>query len=203
MNLHPSDVAKLTGNIPYQKLMNSGAGGRFLEKMANEGTELSYMLKLYPSVKYEPLDFYYVSIQLATNATEALISDLSDFYTWRGQVMSSFIVCLAPAPKFKPYIEKILVKSNAINSWIAEIALCEINNQISEKYKNQQLSLRTIRNLISPLKGHEMHPRLASQPLQSVNIESLRTAYRQGGVNAFNKAIGELFSANLSFKRDA
>jgi len=183
--------------------MNAGAGGRFLEKMANEGTELSYMLNLYPSVKYEPLDFYYVSIQLATNATEALISDLSDFYTWRGQVMASFIVCLAPTPKFKPYIEKILAKSNAINSWISEVALCEINNQISEKYNNQQLSLKTIRNLITPLKGHEMQLRLANQQLQPVNVESLRTAYRKGGVNAFNQALGETFSANPSFKRDA
>lgn len=111
--MYPNDVAKLTVNIPYQKLMNSTAGGRFLEKMANEGTELSYMLKLYPSVKYEPLDFCYVSIQLATNATEALISDLSDFYTWRSQVMASFIVCLVPTPKFKPYIEKIALTNHS------------------------------------------------------------------------------------------
>lgn len=187
MKCSPIDLIFLFRHFPYLSILNQKSVGPFLDIHIQEGIELQYMLEAYPQVHYAPLEFYYICLKGVSILDEDVISDLTQYYSWRGILIAGWLSILYPSEAFYPILHKVLPITPEQNLWIVELALAEIR-QIPFKDKVLQQKFSRFRNLLHTAKYEKCsvrkvpYPDLA--PEERKQTDELRSICRKEGVQA-------------------
>lgn len=186
------DVWRLMDAVPHFSLAKVGAGLRLLKKLDRDCGELQSVLRQYPFVKYEPLDFVYVSIQSLAVLNENLIADLTRRYQWYGIVWAAWLAALSPDEKFVPLLQDAF-KRAPHNTWIIDLALSQITGAISDELAEHRELIVKIRNALQPLSRPNFTLRLAPNESQieqlRIDTEILRECYHARGASYASKMI--------------
>ena len=189
-----NDVIRLFAGVPVLRLAKPDNARSFLSVAVRDGSELCHVLRAYPQVRYQPLEFFYACLQSLGAQNEKLIEDLTSHYTWRGVVWAAWLVALAPEARFAPYLKRVR-EGMPHNQWIVELALCEVEGSLCEKYSNHQGLVRTMRSLLHEIPRPTIELRKAPNEaeLQELEVASraVLVAYRSRGVDAALRTIRE------------
>lgn len=77
MHYHPDDISRLFLGVPTLQLNRPAPAERFLAAAVATGAELRQVLRDYPQVRYQPLDFHYLCQQSLSALDDALLADLT------------------------------------------------------------------------------------------------------------------------------
>lgn len=194
------DVWRLMEAVPHFNLAKAGSGLRFLKKLDRDCSELQSVLHRYPFVKYEPLDFVYVSIQSLAVLNENLVADLTRRYRWQGIVWASWLVALSPDEKFVPFLRDAF-KRAPHNTWIIDLALSQITGAISAELAEHGELTTKIRNALQPLSRPAFTLRLAPNEYQidqtRIDTEILRECYHARGPSYASKMMASYDFVNF------
>lgn len=184
------DVWRLMEAVPHFSLAKASDGLRFLKKLDRDCRELQSVLRQYPGVKYEPLDFVYVSIQSLAVLNEDLVADLTRRYQWHGIVWAAWLAALSPDEKFVPLLQDAF-KRAPHNKWIIDLALSQITGAISAELAEHGELIAKIRNALQPLSRPTFTLRLAPNEYQieqtRIDTEVLRECYHARGPSYASK----------------
>jgi hypothetical protein len=184
------DVWRLMDAVPHFSLAKAGSGLCFLRKLDRDCGELQSVLLQYPFVKYEPLDFVYVSIQSLAVLNENLVADLTRRYQWRGIVWAAWLAALSPDEKFVPLLQDAF-KRAPHNTWIIDLALSQITGVIPAELAEHGELIAKIRNALQPLSRPNFTLRLAPNEYQveqtRIDTEILRECYHARGPSYASK----------------
>ena len=120
MHYLSDDVTRLFRHVPSLLLNRPGSAQRFLITVVDAGVELGYVLREYPHVRYEPLDFHYLCQQSLCALSDRLLEDLIRDHGWQGAHWASVLVALSSDARYLPYLEE--AERNPAVGWIAGIA---------------------------------------------------------------------------------
>jgi hypothetical protein len=186
------DVLRLIDMAPLPRLMRSASAEGFLRSIVLSGEELDSMLKRYPNVQYEPLDFFYVCVRNLAALSEELVHDLSRHYGWRGIVWAAFLVSLSPSSACRDIL--VTARESAPhNQWILDLAIAEIDGSPCVGLESHHELIRRLRDLVRgmtrPTVFLRRAPTAAEAAILNEQALSIRHQYQQGGSAAALKAL--------------
>jgi hypothetical protein len=186
MQLLQSDVLNLITQIPYLYLAKQSATKRFIGRLIEDGAELTAILAQFPAVQYEPLDQHYVLLRCLGVLSEELISDLCLDYTWRGIVLASWLVALAPEARYRKHLKAASARVPH-NQWLVELAIAEIDGVTWNTDAELQGQIQHLRTLLSVAPRPAIVFRRAPGPQQFAQVEAererIKSAYLAGGLH--------------------
>lgn len=193
MNYHSDDVLKLLASAP--RLRSTGSALRYLRDAAQSGAELRSTLQRYPSVRYEPLEFFYVCLQSLAALNDALISDLTQFYGWHGKEWAALLACFSPDPKYVPHLELSAALAGP-HQWAAQIAVDIAHRREGEERGELEQLLSALRLQLTSVDLPRVELRQAPCiTFLEARAAAVRRAYREGGLPS---ALGTLRQVETS-----
>lgn len=125
MHYREEDLLRLVGSVPFMRLMHPEGATRVLRRAADDAEELASMLRQYPQVRYEPLDFHYVCLLNLGALSQELIEDLTCHFGWRGLVWASLLAALAPSEAYREALEAACAREPR-QAWAVDLALARL-----------------------------------------------------------------------------
>lgn len=191
MKCSPSDLRFLFVAFPFLKVAHRNTTKQLLDFQIQEGSELCYLLKKYPEVLYERLDFFYICLKALSILDVDVIDDLSSCYGWQGVVIASWFSALNPAKDFYEPLKKSRLLTPTYNQWIIDLALSEIEKSAFEPDLELQSRLREFRRLLNIAKYQsstvrKFYPSTILEQEKALT-EDLRSIFRKYGVDAANE----------------
>ncbi|MCW3693239.1 hypothetical protein UE94_034675 [Burkholderia cenocepacia] len=107
MHYHPDDISRLFLGVPTLQLNRPAPAERFLAAAVATGAELRQVLRDYPQVRYQPLDFHYLCQQSLSALDDALLADLTrDMrHGWRGAHWAALLIALSGDARYLPHLD--------------------------------------------------------------------------------------------------
>ena len=90
------DVAYFVHASPYLALAKPSSAVAFLRRHVEAAEELAPVLRAYPGVRIEPLDFFYVCLRSLGALDQTFFEALLRDHTWRGVVWGAWLAMLDP-----------------------------------------------------------------------------------------------------------
>ncbi|VWC56944.1 hypothetical protein BLA18112_00442 [Burkholderia lata] len=183
MHYHPDDIYRLYRGVPTLLLNRPAPAERFLAAAVETGAELGHVLRDYPQVRYQPLDFHYLCQQSLSVLDDALLADLTrDMnHGWRGAQWAALLIALSGDARHLPHLDA--VRSHRGVEWTAGLADAATGPDARSSSFRGCRSIVHLRDQLAAL------PRVAVRLRRGLSPEALeartiavRAAYRSGGV---------------------
>ncbi|NTY39646.1 hypothetical protein [Burkholderia diffusa] len=185
MHYDPDDIGRLFLNVPTLLLNRPAPAERFLAAAVDTGVELGHVLRDYPRVRYQPLDFHYLCQQSLSVLDDALLADLTrDMnHGWRGAHWAALLVALSGDARYLPHLDE--VRRHRGVEWSAELAEAASGSDASTSAFRCCRSIVHLRNQLAALPRVTVRLRLCPSP-EAIEAKAIavRAAYRSGGVEA-------------------
>ncbi|MGK8207752.1 hypothetical protein ACRS8P_11680 [Burkholderia cenocepacia] len=186
MHYHPDDLYRLFSGVPTLRLNRPAPAESFLHAVVAAGDELAHVLRDYPHVRYEPLDFHYLCHQSLCALDDALLDDLTqdpDPGGWRGAHWAALLVALSGDARHLPHLDK--VRRHRGVEWAAGLADAAVHPDASSGRSGCARLIVDLRHQLASLP--RVAVRLRRQPPADVlaaTAAAVRAAYRRGDVAA-------------------
>lgn len=196
LNFLFSDVKRLYSYSFYWKIANAQRFPNFLADKISVGVELSQLLKEYPAVRCEPLDFHYVCLQSLAAFDGLLLDDLLKGHGQAGFVWGLFLTYLNPSLQFKEQLQSVL-DMYPRHRPLVEAALAYGENAPSGLGLEVDRSLEQLRQQLnsSALPVVTLKKELSLEQGQ-LRQEKVREAYRLYGADAALKVLKSINSTH-------
>ncbi|WP_175823844.1 hypothetical protein [Burkholderia sp. BCC0419] len=185
MHYHPDDISRLFLGVPTLQLNRSAPAERFLATAVESGVELRQVLRDYPHVRYQPLDFHYLCQQSLSALDDALLADLTrDMqFGWRGAHWAALLIALSGDARYLPYLDE--VRHHRGVEWTAELAEAASGPDAQSSACRCCRSIVQLRNQLAELPRVVVRLRrwLSPEALEA-RANAIRAAYRSGGADA-------------------
>jgi hypothetical protein len=189
MHYDSHDLERLIRPVPLMRFLRLQGASRFLSIAVKDAEELTPILRQYPGLRYQPLEFHYVCLQSLGALNHALVRDLTDYYGWHGLVWASFLAALAPSATYRSTLESSRIRQPR-QAWAVDVALVQMGAPCPTELKEITGYVNHLRELLSVCPLPEVSLRRAESP---ATIASLRqvvlAAYKQGGADVAFQAL--------------
>ena len=183
MHYHPDDIYRLYRSVPTLQLNRPAPAERFLAAAVETGAELGHVLRDYPQVRYQPLDFHYLCQQSLSVLDDALLADLTrDLnHGWRGAHWAALLIALSGNARYLPHLDE--VRRHRGVEWSAELAEAASGSDASSAAFRCCQSIVRLRNQLAALPRVVVRLRPCPSP-EAIEAKAIavRAAYRSGGV---------------------
>ncbi|WP_176045444.1 hypothetical protein [Burkholderia sp. BCC1644] len=184
MHYHPDDIRRLFLFVPTLYLNRPAPAESFLAAAVDTGIELEHVLRDYPQVRYQPLDFHYVCQQSLSVLDDTLLADLTGDMPlgWRGAHWAALLIALSGDARYLPHLDE--ARRHRGVEWAAELA------EAASGPDAQSSTFRCCRSIV------QLRNQLAALPCVSVRLRrwltpdalearagAVRAAYRSGGLD--------------------
>ncbi|VWD34126.1 hypothetical protein [Burkholderia lata] len=183
MHYHPDDIHRLYRSVPTLLLNRPAPAERFLAAAVETGAELGHVLRDYPQVRYQPLDFHYLCQQSLSVLDDSLLADLTCdmIHGWRGAQWAALLIALSGDARHLPHLDA--VRGHRGVEWTAGLADAATSPDAHSSTFGGCRSIVLLRDQLAAL------PRVAVRLRRGLSPEALeartiavRAAYRSGGV---------------------
>ncbi|WP_175996466.1 hypothetical protein [Burkholderia stabilis] len=185
MHYHPDDISRLFLGVPTLKLNRPAPAERFLAAAVDAGVELGHVLRDYPHVRYQPLDFHYLCQQSLSVLDDALLADLTcDIsHGWRGAHWAALLIALSGDARYLPHLDE--ARRHRGVAWSAELAEAASSRDARSSAFLCCQSIVRLRDQLSVLPHVVVRLRRCHSPeALDARAIAVRAAYRSGGVEA-------------------
>ncbi|VWM14030.1 hypothetical protein [Burkholderia lata] len=183
MHYHPDDIHRLYRSVPTLLLNRPAPAERFLAAAVETGAELGHVLRDYPQVRYQPLDFHYLCQQSLSVLDDALLADLTrDMdHGWRGAQWAALLIALSGDARHLPHLDA--VRGHRGVEWTAGLADAATGSDARTSTFRGCRSIVHLRDQLAALPRVSVRLRrwLSPEALEARTI-AVRAAYRSGGV---------------------
>ncbi|KML55451.1 hypothetical protein VL15_18830 [Burkholderia cepacia] len=183
MHYHPDDINRLFLSVPTLQLNRPAPAERFLAAAVDTGAELGHVLREYPQVRYQPLDFHYLCQQSLSVLDDALLADLTrDMnHGWRGAHWAALLIALSGDARYLPHLDE--VRHHRGVAWT--VGLAEAASHPDASAFRGCRSIVRLRNQLAVLPRVVVRLRPCPSP-EAIEARAIavRAAYRSGGVGA-------------------
>ncbi|NTX31250.1 hypothetical protein HT746_29720 [Burkholderia pyrrocinia] len=183
MHYHPDDLSRLFLNVPTLLLNRPAPAERFLAAAVDTGVELGHVLRDYPQVRYQPLDFHYLCQQSLSALDDALLADLTHDlnHGWRGAHWAALLIALSGDARYLPHLDD--VRRHRGVGWSAELAEAASGPDAAVSAFRCCQSIVRLRNQLAALPRVVVRVRPGPSP-EAIEAKAIavRAAYRSGGV---------------------
>ncbi|WP_231600635.1 MULTISPECIES: hypothetical protein [Burkholderia] len=185
MHYHPDDIYRLYRSVPTLLLNRPAPAERFLAAVVETGAELGHVLRDYPQVRYQPLDFHYLCQQSLSVLDDTLLADLTDDMNvgWRGAHWAALLIALSGDARHLPHLDE--VRRHRGVEWAAELAEAASGPDAGSSAFRGCRSIVRLRDQLAalPRVAVRLRPWLSPEALEARAI-AVRAAYRGGGIEA-------------------
>ncbi|MBY4868259.1 MULTISPECIES: hypothetical protein [Burkholderia] len=184
MHHRPDDIRRLLLNVPALSLNRPGPAESFLRGVVDTGAELAHVLRDYPQVRYQPLDFHYVCRQSLSALSDALLIDLTHDlqHGWPGAQWAALLIALSGDARYLPHLDA--VRSDRGVAWTAELAEAAVSPDARASTCHCCRLIVELREQLASMP--RVGVRLRLQPSADVlfaRAAAVRVAYRSGNVD--------------------
>ncbi|MCA8052570.1 hypothetical protein [Burkholderia arboris] len=185
MHYHPDDIRRLFRGIPTLRLNRPAPAERFLSAAVDTGNELEHVLRDYPQVRYQPLDFHYLCQQSLSVLDDTLLADLtSDVdFGWYGAQWAALLIALSGEARYLPHLDN--ARHHRGVAWTAGLADAAVHPDASSVRFPCGRLIVDLRHQLASLP--RVAVRLRKQPPPDVvaaTAAAVRAAYHRGDVAA-------------------
>jgi len=183
MHYHSDDIHRLYRSVPTLLLNRPAPAEQFLAAAVETGAELGHVLRDYPQVRYQPLDFHYLCQQSLSVLDDTLLADLTRDMNlgWRGSHWAALLIALTGDAQHLSHLDE--VRHHRGVAWAAELADAATGPDARTSAFRGCRSIVHLRDQLATL------PRVAVRLRRGFSPEALearaiavRAAYRSGGV---------------------
>jgi hypothetical protein len=183
MHYHPDDIHRLYRSVPTLLLNRPAPAERFLAAAVETGAELGHVLRDYPQVRYQPLDFHYLCRQSLSVLDDALLADLTrDMeHGWRGAQWAALLIALSGDARHLPHLDE--ARRHRGVEWTAALADAATGPDARSSTFRACRSIVHLRDQLAalPRVAVRLRPGFSPEALEARAI-AVRAAYRSGGV---------------------
>ncbi|HGL5384363.1 hypothetical protein QZM97_26525 [Burkholderia orbicola] len=185
MHYNPDDVSRLFLGVPTLQLNRAAPAERFLAAAVESGIELRHVLRDYPHVRYQPLDFHYLCQQSLSALDDPLLADLTcDMqHGWRGAHWAALLIALSGNARYLPHLDAAGRHRGV--EWTAGLA------KAASAPDAQSSACRCCRSIVQLRHQLAALPRVVvrlrpwhSPEALEARANAVRAAYRSGGADA-------------------
>jgi len=183
MHYHPDDLHRLYRNVPTLLLNRPAPAERFLAAAVETGAELGHVLRDYPQVRYQPLDFHYLCQQSLSVLDDALLADLTRDMPvgWRGAQWAALLIALSGDARHLPHLDE--VRRHRGVEWTAGLADAAVRPEASSAGFRCCRLIVDLRHQLASLPRVAVRLRKPSPPeIVAATAAAVRAAYRRGDV---------------------
>ncbi|WP_175970480.1 hypothetical protein [Burkholderia sp. BCC0322] len=183
MHYHPDDIRRLYRSVPTLLLNRPAPAERFLAAAVATGAELGHVLRDYPQVRYQPLDFHYQCQQSLSVLDDALLADLTcDMPVgWRGAQWAALLIALSGDARHLPRLDE--ARRHRGVEWTAELADAAVRPEASSAGFRCCRLIVDLRTQLASLPRVAVRLRQPSPPeIAAARAAAVRAAYRRGDV---------------------
>lgn len=185
MHYHPDDISRLFLSVPTLQLNRPAPAERFLAAAVDTGAELGHVLRDYPHLRYQPLDFHYLCQQSLSVLDDALLADLTRdmHHGWGGAHWAALLIALSGDARYLPHLDD--VRHHRGVEWTAGLAEAASHPDASSAAFRGCQSIVRLRNQLAVLPRVVVRLRPCPSP-EAIEARAIavRAAYRSGGVDA-------------------
>ncbi|MDF3080371.1 hypothetical protein [Burkholderia sola] len=185
MHYHPDDISRLFLGVPTLQLNRAAPAERFLAAAVDTGAELRHVLRDYPHVRYQPLDFHYLCQQSLSALDDALLDDLTrDMqFGWRGAHWAALLIALSGDARYLPHLDAAGRHRGV--EWTTALAETAAASDAQSSACRCCRSIVQLRNQLAELPRVVVRLRLWHSPeALEAKTNAVRAAYRSGGADA-------------------
>ncbi|MEK7892829.1 hypothetical protein AAB992_37615 [Burkholderia contaminans] len=183
MHYHPDDIYRLYRGVPTLLLNRPAPAERFLAAAVETGAELGHVLRDYPQVRYQPLDFHYLCQQSLSVLDDALLADLSrDLdHGWRGAQWAALLIALSGDARHLPHLDE--ARRHLGVEWTAGLADAAVRPEAASAGFRCCRLIVDLRNQLASLPRVAVRLRKSPPPeIVTATAAAVRTAYHRGDV---------------------
>ncbi|VWB21452.1 hypothetical protein BLA6860_06059 [Burkholderia lata] len=183
MHYHPDDIHRLYRSVPTLQLNRPAPAERFLAAAVETGAELGHVLRDYPQVRYQPLDFHYLCQQSLSVLDDALLADLTrDMdHGWRGAQWAALLIALSGDARHLPHLDA--VRGHRGVEWTAGLADAAVHPKAASADSRCCRLIVDLRTQLASLPRVAVRLRKPSPPeIVAATAAAVRAAYRRGDV---------------------
>ncbi|RQU96325.1 hypothetical protein [Burkholderia cenocepacia] len=183
MHYHPDDISRLFLGVPTLQLNRAAPAERFLAASVESGVELRHVLRDYPHVRYQPLDFHYLCQQSLSALDDPLLADLTCEHGWRGAHWAALLIVLSGNARYLPHLDA--TKRHRGVEWTAELAKAASAPDAQSSAYRCCRSIVQLRHQLAALPHVvvRLRPWHSPEALEA-RANAVRAAYRSGGADA-------------------
>jgi hypothetical protein len=183
------DLTRLTLSVPFMRLIRPSSAIRSLTRAADDAEELAPVLRQYPQIRYEALEFHYICLQSLGALSRELVEDLTGEFGWRGLVWASMLACLAPSEEYRRSLEAARPRQPR-QAWAVDLALAHLGAPCPVEVGGLKVQLGRLRDAFSACTIPKVTLRLMeSSSAHEARRAAVSAAYKSGGAKAALKAI--------------
>ncbi|WGY72020.1 hypothetical protein KEC55_19605 [Burkholderia cepacia] len=184
MHYHPDDISRLFLFVPTLHLNRPAPAESFLAAAVDAGIELEHVLRDYPQVRYQPLDFHYLCQQSLSVLDDTLLADLTvDLqFGWRGAHWAALLIALSGDARYLPHLDE--ARRHRGVEWTAALAEAATGADAQSSTFRCCRSIVQLRNQLAALPRVCVRLRrwLTPDALEA-RASAVRAAYRSGGLD--------------------
>lgn len=183
MHYHPDDIHRLYRSVPTLLLNRPAPAERFLAAAVATGAELGHVLRDYPQVRYQPLDFHYLCQQSLSVLDDALLADLTcdGEHGWRGAHWAALLIALSGDARHLPHLDE--VRRHRGVEWAAGLADAAVRPEASSDSARCCRLIVNLRNQLASLPRVAVRLRKPPSPeIVAATAAAVQAAYRRGDV---------------------
>ncbi|MBN3780694.1 hypothetical protein G3O06_24580 [Burkholderia sp. Ac-20345] len=183
MHYHPDDLHRLYRSVPTLLLNRPAPAERFLAAAVETGAELGHVLRDYPQVRYQPLDFHYLCQQSLSVLDDALLADLTRDMPlgWRGAQWAALLIALSGDARHLLNLDE--VRRHRGVEWTAGLADAAVRPEASSVGFRCCRLIVDLRHQLASLPRVVVRLRKSPPPeIVAATATAVRAAYRRGDV---------------------
>ncbi|VWD42223.1 hypothetical protein BLA50215_05472 [Burkholderia lata] len=183
MHYHPDDLHRLYRSVPTLLLNRPAPAERFLAAAVETGAELGHVLRDYPQVRYQPLDFHYLCQQSLSVLDDTLLADLTRDMPlgWRGAQWAALLIALSGDARHLPHLDE--VRHHRGVEWTAGLADAAVRPEASPAGFRCCRLIVDLRHQLASLPRVAVRLRKSPPPeVVAATAAAVRAAYRRGDV---------------------
>lgn len=189
------DELELITALPWPAVNLSGIGVLgTISTMVQAGTGYRKFLKLYPDVRCEPLEPFYICRRVTGALTFPIVKDLLLNHGWRGANYGALLVLLAPKPEYLPLLVDASSRWKYADRAI-ELAMvaCGGFSPLAPDLQKFHAHCTSVREMLDelPFVPLPLRPPLTEFMYRELRkeLEAVRVLYRTEGVEAARTAM--------------
>jgi len=191
---HPDDVWHIIKGIPYMRVAKRPLN--MLKEMDITGLAYHKFLSQYPTIRCEPLDFFYQCKRGIMALDKQLLRDLLFTSSWREANCGVWLALLAPKAEYKELLESMQSSMQPADSSLT-LALAIMDGSPLTQWKTEFAYLSTVRSMLDeipdfpvPLRKAPAGEQISLYELERVNIhKALKKAGLQGAQALMHKGL--------------
>ncbi|RQS36180.1 hypothetical protein DIE03_03245 [Burkholderia sp. Bp8992] len=186
MHYHPDDIVRLFRSVSTLHLNRPAPAESFLAGAVEAGIAFGHVLRDYPLVRCQPLDFHYLCQQSLSVLDDTLLADLTCDLPplgWRGAHWAALLIALSGNTRYLPHLDK--ARHHRGVAWAAGLAEAAVHREASSsRYPCARLIVDLRQQLASLPRVAVRLRRLPPPDAVAATAAAVRAAYRRGDVAA-------------------